>query len=193
MACEAKSSVNLTNRNRSWWVYCHDSVQNLWRGLDFVSVWLLHDDSTNLITVLWDEVHLGETFVLKKYRKVVSRVVWSHICTYEVYIRVRHCTNELIIVRFHCSLFIPESLGTWERIWTVLRLFLSRSGFYSLLGTGLWTWSVGCWSTEREGGLVQQRGLDAVTLPGFEWKNCVRPPSFLTPGPDWLQQLTFSS
>lgn len=133
----------------------------LWRGLDFVSVWLLHEDSTNLISVLWDEVHLGETFVLKMYRGVVSCVVWSQIYTYEVYIRVRHCTHELIIVRFHCSLFIPGSLGTWERIWTV-RLFLGRSGVYSFLGTGLWTWGVGCWSTEREGGLVQQRGLDAV-------------------------------
>ena len=37
------------------------------------------DDSTNLISVLWDEVHLSETYVLSKYRGVVNCVVWSQI------------------------------------------------------------------------------------------------------------------
>jgi hypothetical protein len=68
-------------------------------------------------------------FILAKISYLRGNIgEWWAACSGRRYMKVLACPPlyELFIVRLHGSMFIPRSLGTWERIWTVLRLCLGQ-------------------------------------------------------------------
>lgn len=84
-------------------------------------------------------------FILAKFSYLRSIGEWWAAWSGSRYMKVHPCPP--LYKRTHrCQVSLQPvysgKFGNLERIWTVLRLFLCRSGCYSLLDTGLWT--LGC-------------------------------------------------
>jgi hypothetical protein len=94
-------------------------------------------------------------------------VVWSQIYTYEG-------TSVSAAVQTNSPLSGFIAVCLFREVWEPENEFGQSLGCFlvGLASTVSWTLAcgLGVWVAEaqREGGLVQQRGLDAVTLPGFE-------------------------